>query len=270
LYRTVPLPDIASQITNHILSIFFESKSESPANNNELIHKRVVHQVSRIVNEAKRRGNLAMFVGRVSFASFARRNSARVIICLRRPSSAKLAQCKTVWNPLPPSLIAPTAGKSFHSSASVCLPVRRRRHGVGNAEVDNTEQRPKDLDAMGIRQPAVKDPEIFARESEKLMNKIFDALEPLKSVNDDYILTRGYEEEFGDFILLDLGPVRGQYNIQVDLEQKVIMIQSPISGQLLYILSATTGDWCGDVDGHRMEGLLVRDLIRQINGVPNF
>jgi hypothetical protein len=123
---------------------------------------------------------------------------------------------------------------------------------------------------MGIRQPAVKDPEIFARESEKLMNKIYNALEPLKSVNDDYILTRGHEDDFGDFILLDLGPVRGQYNIQVDLEQKVVMMQSPISGQLLYILSATTGDWCGDVDGHRMEGLLVRDLIRQINGVPNF
>ena len=123
---------------------------------------------------------------------------------------------------------------------------------------------------MGIRQPAVTDPEIFAKESAKLMDKIFNALDPLKYSNDNFILTRGHEEDVGNFILLDLGPVHGQYNLQVDLEQKIVMMQSPISGQLLYILSASTGDWCGDVDGHRLEGLLVRDLIRQINGVPKF
>ena len=200
-----------------------------------------------------------------------KRTSSPRIIRFRRHVTARVPLCQAVGIQFPNSLTPPTMGCSFHSSPALSLPIRRRRHGTGNKEDDNNlEQRTKDTNAMGIRQPAVTDLEIFARESGKLMDKIFNSLDPLKSLNDDYILTRGHEEDIGDFILLDLGPVRGQYNIQVDLEQKFVMMQSPISGQLLYVLSETTGDWVGDVDGHRFEGLLVRDLIRQINGVPKF
>lgn len=211
-----------------------------------------------------------MLASRASHLFCKRTNSPR-IICFHSPVATRFPLCQTVEIQLPNYLAAPAVVQSFHSSSTLGFPIRRRRHGAGSTEDDNnTDHRPKDSEAMGLRQPAVTDPDIFARESAKLLDKIFYSLDPLKSSNDNFILTRGHEEDVGDFILLDLGPVHGQYNIQVDLEQKVVMMQSPISGQLLYILSASTGDWCGDVDGHHLEGLLVRDLIRQINGVPKF
>jgi hypothetical protein len=87
-------------------------------------------------------------------------------------------------------------------------------------------------------------------------------------VNDHFVLVRGKEEDLGEYLLLDLGPVHGQYTIQVDEGQALVLLCSPISGQIYYVLSASTGEFCGLDDGHALEGLLVRDLIRQIYGVP--
>ena len=67
--------------------------------------------------------------------------------------------------------------------------------------------------------------------------------------------------------MLDLGPVHGQYTIQFDIDQCILVFISPISGQIAYNLT-TGGEWCSDEDGHNFEGLLVRDLIRQVIGVP--
>lgn len=191
-------------------------------------------------------------------------------VCFLRQAAAGFPLCQLVRPRIPNSLAESALGHSFHSSSVLDFPERRRRRGAASAGDDNEENSPEDSEVMGIRHTAVTDPEIFAKESRKLMDKIFNALSPLKSSNDDFILTRGHEEDIGDFIMLDLGPVHGQYNIQVDLEEKAVIMQSPISGQILYILSASTGEWCGEVDGHRLDGLLVRDLIRQINGVPKF
>lgn len=151
---------------------------------------------------------------------------------------------------------------------------RRRRKKVGDVvQIQQTDHSEDSLDKKSggatIRHEAVTDQELFAMKAEELLVKVQEALRPLKSVNDPFVLTKGYEEDLGDFLLLDLGPVHGQYTIQIDNEQKLVLFQSPISGAVSYILSASTNDWRGDSDGHIFEGLLVRDLIRQINGVPN-
>jgi hypothetical protein len=165
--------------------------------------------------------------------------------------------------------------RSFIHTTSVCSsPVeptsrrrRKRKHVTPESQADG-EPSSEDSRVVGIRHDAVTDPRRFASETQALLQKLETALAPLKRFNDPFLLTKGNEEDMGDFLLLDLGPVHGQYTIQVDLEQMLVVMQSPISGQIAYVLSAKTGEWCGDEDGHALEGLLVRDLIRQINGVP--
>jgi len=137
---------------------------------------------------------------------------------------------------------------------------RRRNQSIQISEVD-------DEDEERTRESiAINDPVLFEHESGALLDKLFDALAPLRKINDPFILTRG-EEDLGEFILLDIGPVNGQYTIQVDLEQRVVLLQSPISGPKSYLLAKDL-EWKNTEDGHSLEGLLVRDLIRQIKGVP--
>jgi hypothetical protein len=96
----------------------------------------------------------------------------------------------------------------------------------------------------------------------------------------------------GEYLWIDLGPVHGQYTIQADETLQIVILLSPISGQRVYrynntssssnqqqgetttpqLADATAHDpnrWMCTDDGHVLEGLLVRDLIRQIQGVPN-
>jgi hypothetical protein len=122
---------------------------------------------------------------------------------------------------------------------------------------------------MGARHEADKDAGRFKRKSSELLDKLQAALQPLgPPLNDPFLLVRGVEEDLGEYLLLDLGPVHGQYTIQVDEVQALVLLSSPISGPVYYVLSASTGEFCGLDDGHALEGLLVRDLIRQVYGVP--
>jgi frataxin-like iron-binding protein CyaY len=123
----------------------------------------------------------------------------------------------------------------------------------------------------------------FEPNARLFLDKINAAMQPLIPINENMIVTRGEEhpelsgddEEldesivYGPFLLIDLGPVHGQYTLTADTLQGVLLFQSPISGQRHYRMHATSGEWCCVQDGHNLEGLLVRDLIRQIQGVPN-
>ena len=198
-------------------------------------------------------------------------------------------QCSVLKRPIIPAIVASHSVQQsdqllrlIHSTQTRNFPVRRRRRGGGitptttpeaKSETD-TDEDSKD-DKQGFKRTEygpVTDPEKFAKAASTLMDKLFHALKPLERFNQEFILTRGIDDEEyagGEFILIDLGPVNGQYTIQVDLEQSLLILQSPISGQLVYILSKATNEWCGAEDGHAFEGMLVRDLIRQCNGVPN-
>jgi hypothetical protein len=122
---------------------------------------------------------------------------------------------------------------------------------------------------IGYKHSAVTDETKFVTASTSLIDKLFHAISPMERVNDPFFLTRGYEEEMGPFLLLDLGPVLGQYIVQVDLEETLVTMTTPRTGQIAYILSESTNAWVSIADGHALEGMLVRELIHQAQGVPN-
>jgi Frataxin-like domain len=120
------------------------------------------------------------------------------------------------------------------------------------------------------------DPVEFRKASVALLDKLYEALLPMKEVNDPFFLSRGYDSSDvggGEFILIELGPLHGQYMIKVVVEQCILIFQSPLSGQYDYYLankySEKPGEWISSQDRHNFEGLLVRDLIRQCKGLPN-
>ncbi|KAL3901601.1 MAG: hypothetical protein SGARI_006043 [Bacillariaceae sp.] len=98
----------------------------------------------------------------------------------------------------------------------------------------------------------------------------------MKDKNDIFIVKR-WEGELGPILTLELGPSLGTYQIEFSLEEEVFEYSSPISGKLLYILNlqqqqkrkSTNTEWVGLEDGHAFEGIFVRDLIRQCQGLPD-
>ena len=90
----------------------------------------------------------------------------------------------------------------------------------------------------------------------------------MKEKNEIFVVER-VRAEIGDSLSIDLGPKDGSYKIEVNEEGHLIQYSSPISGSIGYVLSASTGEWVGMEDGHSFEGLLVRDLIRQCQGLPD-
>lgn len=176
-----------------------------------------------------------------------------------------------------------TSVRSFHRTSLTALSVRRRRTNTRDssspqsivADDDENSESPRPISIC----TSVTDSEPFLKAGIALLDKLLIALQPLVPINDNMFLTRGEERSdgnddggegdilYGPFLLIDLGPVDGQYTLTVDVLQHVILFQSPISGQRIYQLSKA-GDWCNVEDGHNLEGILVRDLIRQIQGVP--
>mmetsp|Transcript_14006 Transcript_14006/g.26846 ORF Transcript_14006/g.26846 Transcript_14006/m.26846 type:complete len:247 (+) Transcript_14006:134-874(+) len=149
---------------------------------------------------------------------------------------------------------------------------RRRRRGQASPSTNNRQSDDDDYDKGTARRPIrrVKAPVEFETRATALVDKIYAALVPLQAINDPFVLTRDRDPEIGhgEYILLDVGPLFGQYTLQVDPEQAVVHFQSPTSGLMQYYCSLEDGEWRSMEDGHILEGLLVRDLIRQIKGVP--
>ena len=100
-------------------------------------------------------------------------------------------------------------------------------------------------------------------------NSNFDGEEVVDDVDDDDRDTIALR---GEYLLIDLGPVHGQYTLQADDHQSsniLVQMQSPLSGVIPYRYNVSTREWRSVVDNHHLVGMLVRDLIRQIQGVPN-
>jgi frataxin-like iron-binding protein CyaY len=116
---------------------------------------------------------------------------------------------------------------------------------------------------------AVKDTNVFRHEADKLLVKIESALRPMKKYNEVFniTLTPRSHDQSGS-LTLELAPDDGTYSLKVDDETMRVVFQSATSGQYSYVLSASTGEWVDEKDGHLFVGLLVRDLIRQCNGLP--
>ena len=161
--------------------------------------------------------------------------------------------------------------RSYYHTTSIREAVRRRRRRGQAMDMENSKDGGGESSSTG-RRPIrrVTDSVAFDRIAAALLDKIYGALLPLQAINDPFVLTRDRDPDIGngEYILLDVGPLFGQYTVQIDAEQALVHLQSPISGIVQYYNSLEDGEWRSVEDGHILEGLLVRDLIRQIKGVP--
>ena len=189
--------------------------------------------------------------------------------------------------------------RAFQCATVAPAPLRRRpRHSrTTNSSNDDAEgdadHTSSTASGMSLSPVPVTDPQIFDRAALKLLDKIESALRPLEPLNRpcfalvrsgggsnstvrEGVMSRDTPDDdddddsngTGERLHLDLGPVHGFYELRVNASKMHVMLSSPISGQHLYVLSEGTGTFCSHDDGHSLEGLLVRDLIRQIYGVP--
>ena len=162
---------------------------------------------------------------------------------------------------------------SFHSSAcsifrptpQLMLPVRRRRRGTARkseprAEESTSEENDGTTTLERIHSPVTNSYE-FGQAASLLLDKIEQAVEPMKLQNDVFI-TKREDGELGEIFSIDLGPKVGMYQIEISQDEHVFEYSSPISGKLLYCLSSATREWVNIDDGHQFEGILVRDLLR--------
>lgn len=152
--------------------------------------------------------------------------------------------------------------RSFHLTSLTQFPVRRRRRGRAKPSTndDDSSTPPENL----LKPEAVFNTDQFIHASMDLLDKIEKALEPMKDKNEIFIVSK----EVG-ILTINLGPKEGSYRIEINEEECMFEYTSPISGKLLYVLCSDTGEWVGVEDGHLFEGVLVRDLIRQCQGLPN-
>lgn len=103
----------------------------------------------------------------------------------------------------------------------------------------------------------------FAVGAQEFLDKMELALEPMKRANEIFVVTRQ-----ANSLTITLPPSDGEYSLEIDEDSQSILMQSPLSGKFCYVLSAVSGEWVNQEDGHSLEGMMVRDLIRQCNGVP--
>jgi hypothetical protein len=174
--------------------------------------------------------------------------------------------------------------RTFHSTGlTTSLPGRRRNRGVkrvgsrlvapghgdhnnNNNDYNNDEENSQRLNVL--QHTPVLDVVRFRQAVNDLFEKLERALMPMKAKNDPFLISR-LKGEIGEIFKLDLGPKEGFYQIEISEEECVFEYSSPVSGKLLYCLSSRTGEWVGVDDGNAFEGIFVRDLIRQCQGLPD-
>ena len=157
--------------------------------------------------------------------------------------------------------------REFHSSSSLLNAQRRRRRGGASSAAPIGGE---DGDEPHVTRPIpVKDATKFLAASRKELDRIEDAIEPMKACNDVFDVTRSTNDE-GEKLTIRLQGGDGTYTVQIDERNFTMNLTSPMSGAYTYVLCSKSGDWLGMDDAHVMEGMITRDLIRQCNGVPRF
>jgi frataxin-like iron-binding protein CyaY len=155
---------------------------------------------------------------------------------------------------------------SAHAQSGVrLLSTRQRRRILGQTGTPHQtdDGRGESDDRTAVNRPVkVTDMQQFVEAAQDFLERIEKSLEPMKKHNYMFIVDREANS-------LKLTVADGVYAFEVDEDSHSIMLQSPVSGQFTYVLCASTGQWVNDLDGHMVEGMFVRDLIRHCNGVPN-
>eukprot|EP00588_Corethron_pennatum_P005091 CAMPEP_0194296640 /NCGR_PEP_ID=MMETSP0169-20130528/56733_1 /TAXON_ID=218684 /ORGANISM="Corethron pennatum, Strain L29A3" /LENGTH=182 /DNA_ID=CAMNT_0039046171 /DNA_START=139 /DNA_END=687 /DNA_ORIENTATION=+ len=106
----------------------------------------------------------------------------------------------------------------------------------------------------------------FSAATSALFDRIDAALLHLRPPVNEFLEV---ELDGGTILRIKLGPELGTYELHADEDRCVLEMTSP-TGSFTYVLERSTGDFVEEADGHSLVGLLTRDLIRQIQGYPNF
>ncbi len=155
-----------------------------------------------------------------------------------------------------------------HRNASSRRRIRRRRDGGEIVDSDQGEEgRTNDPTRNEIR--IATDKTQFLQASSAFLTKATAALEPMKAHNDVFNVQRSTNEQ-GETLTLSLKPSEGQYVLQADNQLCTLSLRSPMSGKYTYVLCKNTNKFVGMEDNHSIEGMIVRDLIRHCNGLPQF
>ena len=209
---------------------------------------------------------LATGMARSILAKRARIPNQVAVVLASRPGPFHSPTAIPSHQPSPP-------GRFFHVSSRTSFPVRRRRRPSTTASTSpDADHTTADDDGTASKNPlkhvAVDDDEDFILGANALLDKLEKSVESMKKQNETFVVERFFSD-LGEVLTIDLGPKEGKYRIEMSLEDHVFEYSSPISGKILYILSAHSGEWVGIEDGHLFEGIFVRDLIRQCQGLPN-
>ncbi len=151
---------------------------------------------------------------------------------------------------------------------------RRRRRGGGDISqpsVGDASEEDEGETLVHASKPSaiINDPSIFEEAARAFLNRAVEALEPMKAQNEVMKMTRSYTEQ-GEKLVVSFKPGDGKYILQVDVDVGTLSLTSPMSGNHVYVLCAYTGQFLGMNDGHVCEGMIVRDMIRHCNGMPQF
>lgn len=137
---------------------------------------------------------------------------------------------------------------------------RRRRRG-------DTGEAPKEEDGGSAttfeEHSALTDPILFEEKGHALLAKLGKAVEPMIAINDPFEVTRTQH-----MLKIAVEKAMGSYEVEMDPDERVVILRSPISGAHSYFFSNKTEEWIDTVDFHSLEGIFVRDLIRHCKGVP--
>ena len=154
---------------------------------------------------------------------------------------------------------------SYNCSVHVRHLSLRRRRGITDSQTSEGSTPDGDVTMTVNRPVRVMDTLDFAIAAQDLLEKIEKALEPMKKHNDTFIVHRDYNK-----LTLKIGFGEDEYTLEINEDSSTVTMQSPLSGRFSYVLCSSTKNWVDEEDGHILEGMLVRDLIKQCNGVPQF
>ncbi|CAB9503507.1 expressed unknown protein [Seminavis robusta] len=147
----------------------------------------------------------------------------------------------------------------FHSTPTVSLAERKRRRRRGGGP---TEESSSDEKKYEDHSP-VTDPLEFEKAGLAILEKLHTAIKPMQAINDPFDVVRTI-----DSLTIQVDPSYGRYEIEVDYDEHILILRSPISGAHSYFFFNKTQEWVDTVDYHSLEGIFVRDLIRHCKGVP--
>lgn len=151
--------------------------------------------------------------------------------------------------------------RCFHATPTVCLAVRRRRRRGDSGEAPKEED--SDMISTYEEHLPLSEPTLFEEKGQELLAKLGKAVEPMIPLNDPFDVTRTHH-----MLKIEVGKAMGSYELELEPEERIVVLRSPISGAHSYFYSQRKEEWVDTVDFHSLEGIFVRDLIRHCRGMP--